>query len=108
MDLVSDQLKKSGFETALNSEFRISALDDSGAASHLLLSELRTRSAPIGHEQFSLFFRGPLEPLLPQGTYRFQHPELGEMPLFMVPIGKEDSGYQYEVCISRTIDVDSR
>jgi hypothetical protein len=32
-------------------------------------------------------FRGPLEPILPQGIYRLEHEHLGALELFIVPIG---------------------
>ena len=42
---------------------------------------------PDGQErlQFSLVFRGPATPVLPQGTYRLSHADLGELELFLVP-----------------------
>jgi hypothetical protein len=44
-------------------------------------------SAPPGRRaQFSLVFRGPTEPLLPQRIYRLEHTELGAFDLFIVPI----------------------
>ena len=45
---------------------------------------------------FSIVFRGPLEPVLPQRIYRFEHDELGSFELFIVPIGPDESGMQYE------------
>jgi hypothetical protein len=48
-------------------------------------------------EPFSIVFRGPLEPFLPQQIYRFEHDELGSFELFIVPIGPDDGGHmQYE------------
>jgi hypothetical protein len=45
---------------------------------------------------FSIVFRGPLEPLLPQRVYCFEHDELGTFELFVVPIGPDEAGMQYE------------
>jgi hypothetical protein len=36
---------------------------------------------------FSVVFRGPLEPIMPQGIYRLEHEHLGALELFIVPIG---------------------
>jgi hypothetical protein len=49
---------------------------------------------PEGQErlQFSLVFRGPATPALPQGTYRLTHPELGELAMFLVPLGPDPRG----------------
>jgi hypothetical protein len=48
-------------------------------------------------ERFSLFFDGPADMFLQQGLYPLEHPEMGEMQLFMVPIGRGEHGFQYEV-----------
>ena len=40
-----------------------------------------------GDRPFSLVFRGPGEPLLAQRIYRVEHPALGALDLFLVPIG---------------------
>jgi hypothetical protein len=57
---------------------------------------------PDGQErlQFSLFFRGRTAPLLPQATYSLSHPELGELDLFLVPIGADDDGVRYEAAFA--------
>ena len=44
---------------------------------------------------FSLLFLGPDE-LLPQSLYRLEHPVLGELTLFLVPVQKKKSGIVYE------------
>lgn len=51
---------------------------------------------------FSLIFRGPLEPALRQRTHRLKHPALGELELFLVPIGKDEGSRFYEVIFNRT------
>lgn len=45
---------------------------------------------------FSLVFRGPREPLVPQGIRRLEHAGLGELDLFLVPIGPDEAGMRYE------------
>jgi hypothetical protein len=45
---------------------------------------------------FSLYFRGPLTPLLPQGTYTLEHATLGALDIFIVPIKREADGLLYE------------
>jgi hypothetical protein len=45
---------------------------------------------------FSVVFRGPLEPILMQRIYRFEHDALGAFDLFIVPIGPDESGMRYE------------
>lgn len=48
-------------------------------------------------ERFSLFFRGPDDIMLNQGTFTLEHPSMGELLLFMVPIAREPQGFRYEV-----------
>ncbi|MEI2385949.1 hypothetical protein [Breoghania sp. JC706] len=45
---------------------------------------------------FSLLFQGPQDPALPQGLYPIRHEAIGELPLFLVPVGSlgEDKGYE--------------
>jgi hypothetical protein len=47
-------------------------------------------------EQFSLHFRGPATPVLPQKIYRLQHPSVGALEIFLVPIRRDASGMTYE------------
>lgn len=45
---------------------------------------------------FSLVFRGPLDAPLPQGITPLRHVELGEVGIFLVPIGSDGEGRRYE------------
>lgn len=57
---------------------------------------------PDGQErmQFSLVFRGPAEPMLPQGTYAVTHEAVGEQHLFLVPLGRDAEGVRYEAAFA--------
>jgi len=50
-----------------------------------------------GMERFSLFLQGPGDIMLNQGTFTLEHPALGELLLFMVPIAQNPQGFRYEV-----------
>ena len=52
-------------------------------------------------EGFSLLFQGPQNVFLNQQTHKFNHDKIGDFELFIVPVGKNDSGYQYEAIINR-------
>ncbi len=46
---------------------------------------------------FSLIFRSPGERRhAPQQIYTVRHPELGEIEIFLVPIGPDERGMRYE------------
>ena len=52
---------------------------------------------------FSLFFRGPLDPQLSQGTYPLECESLGSLPLFLVPMGRNAEGMTYEAVFNRLV-----
>jgi hypothetical protein len=45
---------------------------------------------------FSIVFRGPATPILPQRIYRVEQPAIGTFDLFLVPIGPDEQGLRYE------------
>lgn len=51
---------------------------------------------PSGMERFSVFFDGPADPFLPQQVYPLEHDQLGAFDIFLVPVGRSDSGFKYE------------
>lgn len=106
MELNAEQLKKSGFDAVIDNAFSVAAPDHPQSCIEVKLIEVKSRPAPPGFEQFSLLFQGAADPLLSQGTYIFAHADLGELPLFAVPVGKGSAGVQYEVCISRSTEHD--
>jgi len=55
--------------------------------------------APAAHDRrapFSLVFRGPSTPVAPQRIYPLEHPSIGHVELFLVPIGPDGQGMRYE------------
>jgi hypothetical protein len=47
-------------------------------------------------QPFSLLFRGPLEPALAQQLLRIENSTIGELALFLVPIGPDENGMLYD------------
>jgi hypothetical protein len=55
------------------------------------------RQAPRQNRRaFSLVFRGPHRPWLPQAVYRLEHESMGALDLFLVPIGPDPQGALYQ------------
>lgn len=52
-------------------------------------------------ERFSVLFRGPLDRAVQQGSYSFEHEELGTFGLFIVPISRQEDGLVYEAAFNR-------
>jgi hypothetical protein len=63
-------------------------------------ASVKSTSGEEGRLPFSIVFLGPLEPVLPQRIYRFEHEALGTFELFIVPIGPDESGMRYEAVFS--------
>jgi Domain of unknown function (DUF6916) len=61
-----------------------------------LQSRLGGPGQPARREPFSVIFRGPPTPVLPQLIYRIENDSLGTFDLFIVPIGPDESGMRYE------------
>ena len=96
-----DKITVSEFSEHLNSTFRMHP--ESGDPLEVKLieaTELSSGSGP-GEESrkrkpFSLVFRGPKEPELPQKIYKMEHGKLGTLDFFLVPIGPDQEGMCYQ------------
>lgn len=98
---MSELLTKEAFAENLNTKFSIQ-LEDSKAA-ELELIEVVEASSTSRQRQFSVFFRGPLEYMLPQGTYHMEHEKMGALDLFIVPVGREQDGFRYEAVFNYVV-----
>jgi hypothetical protein len=58
------------------------------------------RRPPLPREPFTLLFRGPARPILPQRIHRLEHPVLGTLEIFIVPVGPNLGGIGYEAVFS--------
>lgn len=77
------------------------AVDEPGAPAVPLRVVAVTERPPVaGSHQFSITFRGPREPLLPQRTYRARHPALGDFAIFITAIGQSADATDYEACFA--------
>lgn len=69
----------------------------SGGEVSLKLVEVRRLGKAIRDGgAFALTFLSPPGPFLPQAVYPLQHPVLGALDLFLVPLGPKDGGNSYE------------
>jgi hypothetical protein len=96
---VAEILNLSSFSEHLNTKFRIHP-DESTVVETELIEAQDAGSTPK-QERFSLIFRGPHEPYLAQRIYRIEHDQMGTLELFLVPIGRDDDGFQYEAVFNR-------
>jgi hypothetical protein len=83
------------FAGLLNQGFKVLA-GDSSLGMRLVRVTPANSAQPGARRPFALVLRGPTEPVLPQQICRVEHPSLGSMEIFLVPIGPDASGMQYE------------
>jgi hypothetical protein len=97
--MMAAELRHEVFSRHLNTNFRISLGESNTLEVDLdTVNELQLSSR---QERFAIIFRGPREPLLPQGSYRFEHDEMGEFILFIVPLRQDDHSTFYEAVFNR-------
>jgi hypothetical protein len=89
------------FEGRVGESFELSVADSPAIRTELVEAVETTHAGGTGPDgqprnQFSLVFRGPLEPVLPQATYAVDHDELGHLDVFLVPIGPDGEGMRYQ------------
>ena len=91
-----DRLTRDDFLPRVGETFRVA---ESGA--DLVLTEaagFSTAGAGAGPRKapFSLLFRGPKQPVLPQRIWALENEALGRLEIFLVPIGPDADGMRYE------------
>ncbi|MEZ4570085.1 MAG: hypothetical protein R2849_07120 [Thermomicrobiales bacterium] len=61
------------------------------------MKSLGTReSGELAIESYSLLFEGPTSPMLAQSSFQFVHAHLGELVIFIVPLGPVSGVMRYE------------
>ena len=78
-----DALTVADFQPLLNQRFRMATFDVE------LVEVTEIAREPGGRAPFSLVFEGGPKPPLPQGIYAVEHPRLGPLEIFLVPIGPD-------------------
>lgn len=91
------KLTRTAFAPHQNTTFRLSQQTDDAPSLDLELIEV-TDKTPQGFEgeQFSLIFKAPPDAPLYQQTYTLKHEAMGDIALFLVPVGQQDDGLLYE------------
>ncbi|HKF22456.1 MAG TPA: hypothetical protein VKE93_12860 [Candidatus Angelobacter sp.] len=87
------------FLAQVNTSFKV--LRGSEPPVTLELAEVTERTTSPEVELFTLMFRGPRAPRLPQQIHHFEHPALGAFDLFITAIAGDDQGISYEAIFHR-------
>ncbi|HEY5724130.1 MAG TPA: hypothetical protein VIT45_17610 [Allosphingosinicella sp.] len=90
---MADQYTADDFRSALGETFDV---DYEGQKVPLVLDDVRDLPPGIREQGcFRLAFRGPSEPLLSQGLYRFERGD-DSRDIFIVPVAQDPRGSTYE------------
>jgi hypothetical protein len=98
---MSDLLEHHVFAGLLNTKFRV--VVDSPDVVELELVEVSENKVTSHQEYFTIIFSGAPDQFLGQGTRSLQHDKMGTIDLFLVPVGKDESGIQYESVFNRIL-----
>ena len=91
-----EQLQAQDFIPHVGSRFRVSLAE---GALEFELREAKTVGTPrpgAVRSPYSLTFYAPGPRVLPQAIYGLEHSALGALEIFLVPIGREGTGFLYE------------
>jgi len=85
------------FLERVGEEFRLEGPSGAVPLTLVEIVDLARRENPGPRRSpFSLVFRGPAQPVLPQRTYPLENAALGRLEIFLVPIGPDAAGMRYE------------
>jgi hypothetical protein len=87
-------LTQADFEPRIDDGFRIAT--PAGQLELKLVEVRKLGQALRKGGAFALTFLSPPGPFLPQSIYPLDHPALGTLELFLVPLGPKDGGNSYE------------
>ena len=91
-------LTKQSFENIHDNAFAIFFDLDNAISSELIeVKAINSHTLAEGQaEPFSLVFQVKDDRVFEQNTFKIQHEELGDLELFLVPIGADKNGVSYE------------
>ena len=93
--LALNELKDTDFKPLINQTFT-AIQSDSPSFELLEVSLLGNEPANGERQAFSLLFRSKNTSSPQQSIYQLNHEELGELEIFLVPIGPDQQGMLYE------------
>lgn len=99
---MTENVTKEMFSENLNTKFRVQ--QESSDTVELELTQVTLGITTSDNEQFALLFQGPQNPFLPQAMYHVEQERLGELDLFLVPVGRDQNGFQYEAVFNRFLE----
>jgi len=96
MDLTLPGL--TSFTEQVDSTFEV--MDVPPTSFELKLTRVVEHAKTEHNEAFSVFFLGPPDRFMSQGTRKIKHHKLGELEIFLVPVTKTNEGFEYEAAFN--------
>ena len=93
------QMRAATFSPHVNTGFRM-RMEPNRVVEMMLTAVSENRSSPQ-LESFTLSFLAPPDAPVSQGSYAVAHDALGEFELFVVPVGRNPHGVEYEAVFNR-------
>ena len=90
------QIRINDFENHLNESFKINFKDNQYLTVKLIEIKKFSNFSEDKGKPFSLIFYSEENIVLPQQIYNLEHPVLGQVDLFLVTIGPNKQGMNYE------------
>ena len=87
------------FSEQLNTKFRLHYAPSKSADVELV--KVKDLGSTPSHTQFSCIFVAPPEVPIFQSIFRLEHDRLGSFQLFLVPVGKDARGVEFEAIFNR-------
>ncbi len=98
---MTEQISKAMLDPHLNEKFEIKST--TGEDLKLTLIESKDESID-SNELFWFIFEGPADQPISQKTHTLIHPQLGELPMFLVPVaGDNNDKLQYQALFNRIV-----
>lgn len=88
------------FQACLNQSFSLVDGDYSDELTLVRIDRFGEKNTIEGGEAFSVVFLSKKQEPIPQQTYQVSNQKLGDLHLFIVPIGQDESGVRYEAVFS--------
>jgi len=99
-DNSAETLTRQTFVPLIGATFTLRPASGGAVSAKLDRVDARPNPPRTSGEAFSLLFTRPRQNRLAQGTYTVEHPSIGSIPLFVVPVGRAEKAHDYEVVIN--------
>jgi hypothetical protein len=98
---MSEELHHKDFAGCLHDKFHV--MGEHAGRFSLELFQVSEEKSTQKQEVFSILFRGPADKFMPQRIHKLKHHRLGEMDIFLVPVGHDKEGFYYQAVFNRLI-----